>query len=161
MYAVVKTGGKQYKVAANDILKVEKLEGQAGDTITLDEVLLVSDDKGVRAGAPLVDGVSVSAQILEQTKGDTIIVFKKKRRHQYRRRNGHRQLLTVLKILEIGASGAAPKAKKAAKEDVSTEEPKAPAKKAAPKKAAEGEKAAPKKAPAKKPAAKKAAADKE
>ncbi|MFZ5610118.1 MAG: 50S ribosomal protein L21, partial [Pseudomonadota bacterium] len=116
MYAVVKTGGKQYKVAAGDILKVEKLAGAQGDTVELGEVLLVADDAGVRTGAPLIDGIVVSAEILEQAKGDKVVIFKKKRRHNYRRKRGHRQNLTVLKVLDIGAPGAVKKAapKKAA-----------------------------------------------
>lgn len=159
MFAVVKTGGKQYKVAANDVLKVEKLEGQAGDTIELTDVLMAGDDKGVKTGTPFLKDVVVTAEILEQTRGDKIIIFKKKRRHQYRRKNGHRQYLTVLRVLEIGKGGAKKAATKTAAakaDDVKAEEApakKAPAKKAAPKKAASAEK----KPAAKKPAAKKAA----
>ncbi|WP_138380948.1 50S ribosomal protein L21 [Luteithermobacter gelatinilyticus] len=161
MFAVVKTGGKQYKVAKDDILKVEKLEGEAGSKVTLDEVLLVGDDKGVQVGSPTVAGTVVTAEILEQTRGDKVIIFKKKRRHNYRRKKGHRQELTVLKVLEIGKGGAkkaAPKkADKAEKaESAKAEDSKPAAKKAAPKKAA----AAEKKTPAKKAAPKKAAATK-
>ncbi|MGD8326260.1 MAG: 50S ribosomal protein L21 [Sphingomonadales bacterium] len=161
MFAVVKTGGKQYKVAANDVLKVEKLEGQAGDKIELTDVLLAGDEKGVKTGTPFLKDVVVTAEILEQTRGDKIIIFKKKRRHQYRRRNGHRQYLTVLRVLEIGKGGAKKAATKTAaakSDDVKAEEKKAPAKKAAPKKAAPKKAAAAEKKPAaKKPAAKKAA----
>ena len=159
MFAVVKTGGKQYKVAANDVVKVEKLEGQAGDKIELTDVLMAGDDKGVKTGTPFLKDVVVTAEILEQTRGEKIIIFKKKRRHQYRRKNGHRQYLTVLRVLEIGKGGAKKAATKTAAakaDDVKAEEApakKAPAKKAAPKKAA----AAEKKPAAKKPAAKKAA----
>jgi large subunit ribosomal protein L21 len=104
MFAVIKTGGKQYRVAKDDIIKVEKLDGDAGAKLTLGEVLMVGDDKGVKLGTPLVDGASVSAEVVEQTRGDKIIVFKKKRRHNYRRKKGHRQDLTVLKITGISAA---------------------------------------------------------
>ena len=109
MFAVVRTGGKQYRVAAGDKIAVEKLAGNAGDTIVLDDVLLAGD------GADIKDskGLSVSAEIVAQAKGEKVIVFKKRRRHNYRRRNGHRQQLTIIKILAIGAE--APKKKAAAK----------------------------------------------
>lgn len=107
MYAIVQTGGKQYKVAEGDKLDVEKLEGNIGDKITLDSVLALGGDK-LQLGAPLVKGASVAAEIIEQGKGDKVIVFKKKRRHNYRRKLGHRQMLTTLKI--TGISGAAKKA---------------------------------------------------
>ena len=103
MYAIIKTGGKQYKVAANDVIKVEKIAAQAGDTVKLEEVLMVAGDGAPKVGAPLVKGASVTAEVLEQTKGDKVIVFKKKRRHNYRRKNGHRQNLTVLRIKDIKA----------------------------------------------------------
>lgn len=113
MFAVVKTGGKQYKVAVNDLLKVEKLEGEAGSAVTFD-VLMVGDDKGVQVGAPLITGVPVVGEIVAQTRGEKIIVFKKKRRHHYRRRNGHRQDLTLVRITAIGDVKAEAPAKKAA-----------------------------------------------
>jgi large subunit ribosomal protein L21 len=97
MHAVIRTGGKQYRVAKNDVIKVERLPGEAGSTITFDEVLMV----GTTVGTPLVKGATVSATVLEQGKGDKIIVFKKKRRKNYRRRNGHRQFETVLRIADI------------------------------------------------------------
>lgn len=97
MFAVIKTGGKQYKVAPNDVVLVEKLPGQAGDTVTLDQVLMVGD----KIGAPLVAGASVTATLVEQTRGEKVIVFKKKRRQNYRRKKGHRQDLTVLRITDI------------------------------------------------------------
>jgi large subunit ribosomal protein L21 len=100
MFAVIKTGGKQYKVAPNDVIRVEKLPGQAGDTVTLDQVLMVDD----KIGAPTVAGASVTATLLEQTRGEKIIIFKKKRRQNYRRKKGHRQELTVLRI--TGIAGA-------------------------------------------------------
>ena len=103
MYAIIKTGGKQYKVAANDVIKVENIAAQAGDTVKLDEVLMVAGDGAPKVGAPLVNGASVTAEVLEQAKGDKVIVFKKKRRHNYRRKNGHRQNLTVLRIKDIKA----------------------------------------------------------
>jgi large subunit ribosomal protein L21 len=100
MYAVIKTGGKQYKVARNDVILVEKLPGEAGAAVQLDEVLLVGDDKGQTVGSPLVAGASVAATVLEQTRGEKIIVFKKKRRKNYRRKAGHRQDLTALRITD-------------------------------------------------------------
>ncbi|KZB70917.1 MULTISPECIES: 50S ribosomal protein L21 [Thalassospira] len=103
MYAIIKTGGKQYKVAANDVIKVEKIAAQAGETVKLEEVLMVAGDGAPKVGAPLVKGASVTAEVLEQAKGDKVIVFKKKRRHNYRRKNGHRQNLTVLRIKDIKA----------------------------------------------------------
>jgi large subunit ribosomal protein L21 len=107
MFAVVRTGGKQYRVAAGDKIVVEKLAGDAGDTVTLDDVLLAGE------GADLKDtkGLTVSAEIIAQAKGEKVIVFKKRRRHNYRRRNGHRQNHTILKIVAIGGE----KPKKAAK----------------------------------------------
>lgn len=126
MFAVIQTGGKQYRVKQDDIIKVEKLGGEAGDSISLDQVLMVGDDSGAKVGAPLIDGASVAAEIIEQGRGPKTIVFKKKRRKNYRRRNGHRQDLTILKITDILEAGAkkkaAPKKKAAAK--------KAPAEKA-------------------------------
>ena len=113
MFAVVKTGGKQYRVTEGDVVKVEKLDAEAGKTVTLKDILMVGDDKGVKVGAPLVDGASVVFDVLETKKDDKVVVFKKKRRHNYRRKKGHRQWLTVLRVAEINA--AAKKAKKAAK----------------------------------------------
>ncbi len=104
MFAVIRTGGKQYKVANGDVIKVEKLAGEAGATITLDEVLMVSDGGKSTIGTPVVAGATVSAEVIAQDRGPKIIVFKKKRRQNYRRKNGHRQDLTVLKITGITAS---------------------------------------------------------
>lgn len=126
MFAVMKTGGKQYKVAQDDILKVEKLPGEAGDTVTFDQVLMLADDKGVKTGTPLVDGAVVTAEILEQTRGDKVIVFKKRRRHTFRKRNGHRQYLSVIKITGVGKAGAAKK-KAAPKKAAAPKEEAAPA----------------------------------
>ncbi len=154
MFAVIKTGGKQYKVAKDDIILVERLPGDAGAAVSLDEVLMVGNGKEQTVGAPLVSGASVAATILDQPRGDKIIVFKKNRRKNYRRRAGHRQDLTVLRITDILASG-----KKAAKATAKAETP-APAKsesaKGKPAASKAATKPAAKKAPAKKTAAKKA-----
>ena len=106
MFAVIRTGGKQYKVAKNDVIFVEKLAGEAGSSLALDDVLMIGDEAGVTAGTPELSGVSVSATVLEQKRNDTVLVFKKKRRHNYRRKNGHRQHVTVLRITDI-VTGAA------------------------------------------------------
>jgi large subunit ribosomal protein L21 len=104
MFAVIRTGGKQYKVAQHDVIAVEKLDGEPGAIIELREVLMVGDGAAVSTGAPLVAGASVSATLVEQRRADKIIVFKKKRRQNYRRKNGHRQYQTVLRIDEIRAT---------------------------------------------------------
>ncbi len=133
MFAVVRTGGKQYRVAAGDKIAVEKLAGEAGDTVTLGDVLLAGNgDKLEDAGK-----VTVSAEIIAQAKSEKVIVFKKRRRHNYRRKNGHRQQMTLLRITAVGDSkaekkAAAPKREAAPKAEAA--EKKAPAKKAAPKK---------------------------
>jgi len=101
MFAVVRTGGKQYRVAQGDVIAVEKLAGEPGSTIELAEVLMVGEGADAAAGTPLVAGASVSAELVEHRRADKIIVFKKKRRHNYRRKNGHRQHQTVLRIDEI------------------------------------------------------------
>jgi len=106
MFAVIRTGGKQYKVAKDDLIVVEKLAGEAGASIELGEVLMLGDGATVSAGTPLVSGATVSATLVEQRRADKIIVFKKKRRHNYRRKNGHRQYQSVLRIDEINAEGA-------------------------------------------------------
>ena len=148
MFAVVRTGGKQYRVAAGDKIAVEKLAGETGDTVTLGDVLLAGE------GADLKDAgkVTVSAEIIAQAKSEKVVVFKKRRRHNYRRKAGHRQQMTLLRITDVGegkAKKAAPKkaAEKPAAENDAAKADAAPAKKAAPKKSAA----------AKKPAAKKAA----
>ena len=97
MYAVIKTGGKQYKVASGDVIKVEKLPGDEGSEIVFNEVLALGDN----VGKPFVAGASVKATILKQAKADKVIVFKKKRRQNYRRKNGHRQQITLVKITDI------------------------------------------------------------
>jgi large subunit ribosomal protein L21 len=101
-YAVVGTGGKQYRVKAGDTLKVELLEGEVGGTVVLDQVFAISDGKDLKVGAPLVEGAKVSAQIVEHTKAPKVVAFKKKRRKGYRRKVGHRQPLTVLRVASIG-----------------------------------------------------------
>ncbi len=108
MYAIIHTGGKQYRVAKNDVIQVEKLPGAAGETIDFGEVLMLGDGAEATVGAPLVDGARVRATILEQARGPKIIVFKKKRRKNYRRKKGHRQNLTVLRITDIVPAGAKP-----------------------------------------------------
>jgi large subunit ribosomal protein L21 len=102
MYAVIKTGGKQYKVSAGDLLKVEKLDGAVGDTIELNEVLMVGGEE-VKIGTPLLPEAKVEAQIVEQGKDKKILVFKSKRRKNSRKKFGHRQPLTRLKITDIKA----------------------------------------------------------
>ena len=101
MYAVVKTGGKQYKVIAGDVIQVEKLETSVGESVTLDKVLMTGDTDGTQVGTPFLNGYSVTAKVSEQIKDKKIIVFKKRRRKNYRRKNGHRQLQTRLKITSI------------------------------------------------------------
>ncbi|MFA7439700.1 MAG: 50S ribosomal protein L21 [Sphingomonadaceae bacterium] len=97
MFAVVRTGGKQYRVRPEDKIIVERLAGDAGSTITLEDVLLVSDGGALKSA----DGVKITAEIVAQNKGEKVIIFKKRRRHNYRRKNGHRQHQTVLKIVSI------------------------------------------------------------
>jgi large subunit ribosomal protein L21 len=97
MFAVIRTGGKQYTVASGDVILVEKLEGAAGDKLTIGEVLAMDG----KIGAPLIEGASVAAEIVKQTRADKVLIFKKKRRHNYRRKNGHRQHLTAIKIVGI------------------------------------------------------------
>jgi large subunit ribosomal protein L21 len=169
MFAVIRTGGKQYRVAPNDIIEVEKIAGRPGDIVELAEVLLLGG-ASPKTGSPTIAGALVAAEVLEQKRGDKVIVFKKKRRKNYRRTKGHRQELTALRITEILTDGkkpskvaAKPEPKKAEKKPEAKTDAKAEAKtktdkKPAPKKA-EAKPAAKKakpaaKAPAKKPAAK-------
>jgi large subunit ribosomal protein L21 len=155
MYAVVNSGGKQYKVQKGEVLKVEKISGDVGSPVTFDRVLMFSDGENVSIGQPVLDSVSVEGHIVEQGKAKKIIVFKYKRRKRFRRKNGHRQEFTAVQIDSINAKGA--KAAKAAepKAEAKAEVKESETKKAAPKKAA------PKKAVAKETAAKKAAPKKE
>jgi large subunit ribosomal protein L21 len=109
MFAVIRTGGKQYRVAANDVISVEKLTGEPGATVEFAEVLMIGEGAAITTGAPLLAGASVAATVVEQTRAKKIIVFKKKRRKNYRRKTGHRQQQTVLRITEIrGAGGLHP-----------------------------------------------------
>ena len=129
MYAVIKTGGKQYKVSKDDIISVEKLSEDTGKKIKLNEVLIISDKGRPIVGDPLIKGASVEAEIMDHSRAAKITVFKKKRRHNYRRKKGHKQNITNLKILSINASQGKTKAS-------DTEEKKPTTKKAAPKKVA-------------------------
>ena len=104
MFAVIKTGGKQYKVAMNDVILVEKLEVEAGADVTFNDILMVGEDTNLKVGAPLVQGASVVAKVLDQSLADKVLIFKKNRRHNYRRKRGHRQLQTVLRITDIKAA---------------------------------------------------------
>jgi large subunit ribosomal protein L21 len=113
MFAVLKTGGKQYRVAKDNVIHVERLPGAAGDQILFDQVLLVGEGANATAGAPLVAGATVAGTLLEQVLADKVIIFKKRRRHNYRRKRGHRQQLSVIRIDEILTDGAAPSPRKA------------------------------------------------
>jgi large subunit ribosomal protein L21 len=101
MFAIVRTGGKQYRVSPGDKIVVEKLAGDAGDSITLSDVLLAGDGSDLKG----TDGLTVAAEIIAQAKGEKVVVFKKRRRHNYRRKNGHRQQHTILKIVSVGGQG--------------------------------------------------------
>jgi large subunit ribosomal protein L21 len=101
MYAVIKTGGKQYRVAANDVLDIEKLIAEAGASVEFTEVLMLGGDSGVKIGKPTVAGAKVTAEVVEQGRGPKVIAFKKRRRKNSRRRRGHRQHLTTVKITGI------------------------------------------------------------
>ncbi len=103
MYAIIRTGGKQYQVTAGDTLKVEKIQGEVGDTIEIKDVLLIADGDNVTVGQPLVDGAKVTAKIAEQGRAKKILVFKKKKRKGYQVKNGHRQQYTALTIEEVAA----------------------------------------------------------
>ncbi|PHP65882.1 50S ribosomal protein L21 [Zhengella mangrovi] len=108
MFAVIKTGGKQYRVAAEDVIEIERVAGEAGDIVTLTDVLMVGEGASASIGAPFVDGASVAAEIVEQNRGPKVISFKKRRRQNSRRKRGHRQLLTTVRISEILTGGAKP-----------------------------------------------------
>jgi large subunit ribosomal protein L21 len=171
MFAVFRTGGKQYKVAKNDIIRVETVPGSNGDLVEFTEVLMIGDGNETTVGKPLVAGATVAAALVDQIQADKVIIFKKKRRHNYRRKRGHRQPLSLLRVVDILTDGKKPDAAtkdaakaavqaksektKAAKEAVSAT---TGAKRKAVKKAAP--RAAAKKPAAKKPAAKKRAAAK-
>jgi large subunit ribosomal protein L21 len=168
MYALVKTGGKQYRVAKDDTILVERIAAEEGDQVVLDNIIMLGDGDKVTVGTPNVEGAGVSATVMRQTRGPKIIIFRRKRRKNHRRTQGHRQDLTLLKINDIAEDAkklAAPKVaakkaatpKKAAAPKAEAAPKKAAPKKAAPKKAAaeSAPKAAPKKAAAKKATAKK------
>lgn len=104
MFAVIRTGGKQYKVASGDVIRVEKIEAEDGATLTLDDVLMVADGGATTIGTPVVAGASVTVEVIAQDRGPKLIVFKKKRRQNYRRKNGHRQDITVLRVTGITAA---------------------------------------------------------
>jgi large subunit ribosomal protein L21 len=127
MFAVVRTGGKQYRVTPGDKIVVEKLDGNAGDRITLGDVLLAGDGGSLQS----VDGLNVAAEIIAQAKGEKVTVFKKRRRHNYRRKKGHRQQHTILKIVAIGDQRSEGKKPKAAKEAAPASDTAAPAAEAA------------------------------
>ena len=130
MFAVIKTGGKQYKVAEGDTITVEKLDTEAGKDVTFETVLMLGNGDDVTVGAPLVDGASVFGEVEEQTRGDKVIIRKKRQRQTYRRTQGHRQHLTVVKITGISADGKKP-AKKAAPKKAAAPKAEAPATEAA------------------------------
>ena len=167
MFAVIRTGGKQYRVAPNDIIEVEKIAGRPGDIVELAEVILLGGEGGPKTGSPTIAGALVAAEVIEQKRADKIVVFKKKRRKNYRRKKGHRQALTALRITEILTDGKKPskaaprpepkKAEKKpqAKAEVKAKSPAKPAaKKVEAKPAAKKRAAKAAKAPAKKPASK-------
>ncbi|NQY12639.1 MAG: 50S ribosomal protein L21 [Henriciella sp.] len=153
MFAVIKTGGKQYKVAEGDEIVIEKLAADAGESVTFEDVLMLGDDKKVTIGEPIVAGASVVGTVAEQRKGAKVIIMKKRQRNTYRRKKGHRQLETVVTIDSILADGKKAPAKKAAAKKAAPKDEEAPK--------AEAKKPAAKKDEAAKPAAKKAAPKKE
>lgn len=104
MYAVIKTGGKQYRVAQNDLITIERLEGEAGNTVEFGEVLMVGEGDNVKVGAPFVSGAKVTAELVDQARGPKVIAFKKRRRKNSRRKKGHRQHISLVRI--TGISGA-------------------------------------------------------
>ena len=161
MYALVRTGGKQYRVAKDDTILVERISADEGAEIILDDIVMLGDGDKVTIGTPRVEGAAVSATVVRQTRGPKIIIFRRKRRKNHRRTQGHRQDLTLLKINAIAEDGKALAPKAAPKKAAAKSEAKAEAKAAPKKAAAKAEaKAAPKKAAAKKAPAKKAAAKK-
>lgn len=123
MFAVIKTGGKQYRVSPSDTITIEKLDGEAGASVSFDQVLMVGGGDGAEPslGAPLVPGVTVAGEIVEQTRGAKVIAFKKRRRKNSRRTRGHRQSLTVVRITDILTAGAKPEKKAAAKKPAQDE----------------------------------------
>lgn len=160
MFAVIKTGGKQYKVAEGDEIVIEKLAADAGESVTFESVLMLGDGKKVTIGEPVVSGASVVGTVAEQRKGAKVIIMKKRQRNTYRRKKGHRQLETVVTIESILADGKKTPAKKTAAKKAAPKKDEAPKKEAAPKAKAAAKKPAAKKDEAAKPAAKKAPAKK-
>jgi large subunit ribosomal protein L21 len=156
MFAIVRTGGKQYRVAAGDKIVVEKLAGNAGDTVTLSDVLFAGDGGEAKA----TDGLTVAAEIVAQAKADKVTVFKKKRRHNYRRKRGHRQQLTILRIVSIGGKKAEKKAEAKPAEEKPAKAAKAPKPEAPAKGGAEAASEAVAEEPKKKAATKAAPAEK-
>jgi large subunit ribosomal protein L21 len=127
MFAVIRTGGKQYRVTPNAVLKVEKLEAEPGGTVTFTDVLAIGENGSLTLGAPTVAGASVTATVIAQDRLDKIIVFKKRRRQNSRRKNGHRQHVTVLRVAGISASGTAEAGTQVAADPTEPEQPPAPA----------------------------------
>lgn len=160
MFAVVKTGGKQYRVAANDVIAVEKLDAEPGAVVELTDVLMVGNETAQTAGTPVVAGATVAAEVVKQARAKKVIVFKKKRRKDYRRTRGHKQHLTVLRITEILTDGKKPEKRAAAKPEAKTQAQTQAKPAAAKEPKAAAEKPAAKKPAAKKPAARKPAAKK-
>ena len=113
MFAVIKTGGTQYRVAAQDVITIERLPAQAGETVTFGDVLMITNGDDIQVGAPTVAGATVSGEVVELSRGPKVISFKKRRRQNSKRKRGHRQDLMVVRITEILAGGAAKPAKKA------------------------------------------------
>jgi len=132
MFAVIKTGGKQYRVAANDVLTIEKLEGAAGDTVEFNEILMVGEGADATVGAPLVEGAMVVAEVVEQGRARKVIAFKKRRRQNSKRMRGHRQHQTIVKIIDILTGGAKPSKKAAVKKEAAPKAEAAAAPTAAP-----------------------------
>lgn len=122
MYAVIETGGKQYRVQEGDVISVEKLNASAGDKITLDKVMIVSDGKTFQVGTPYVDGAKVEASVVENGKGEKVIIFKYKSKKDYRKKQGHRQPYTMLKIEGISKKASRAKAVKTETEKVEEQE---------------------------------------
>lgn len=135
MYAIISTGGKQYRVREGDRLHIERVDGEVGEEVAFDQVLLIGDDGEIQPGSPFLKDARVTGRILDQGKGDKVIVFKFKRRKMYRRKTGHRQLETQIRIESIAAKGG-PKAASEAKPSAEEKQPKAPPAKAKGKKTA-------------------------
>jgi len=126
MYAIVEIAGQQFKVAKDQKVFVHRLDAKEGSKVNFDNVLLLADDKNITIGAPAINGASVEAKVLKHLQGDKVIVFKKKRRKGYRKKNGHRQQLTEIQINTIAASGAKPAAKKVEAKPAAKAQPAAP-----------------------------------